>query len=114
LRRDSTTADKRNARGGFSSKLLQSTVTSFDTGYQAFLPNARFVCEKSITELKLMARRVRTTITVREDDPVPRRRSKKKQSSAVVVVILILLAFFLLARTNRSHGPQPQRVVAPR
>jgi hypothetical protein len=61
-----------------------------------------------------MARRVRTTFTLREDDPVPRRRSKKKESSVVVVVILILLALFLLARTNRSHGPEPQRVIVPR
>jgi uncharacterized integral membrane protein len=61
-----------------------------------------------------MARRVRTTVTVREDDPVPRRRNKKKESSVVVVVIFILLAIFVLARTNRSHGPQPQRVAAPR
>lgn len=57
-----------------------------------------------------MARRVRTAITVREDDPVPRRRSKKKES----MVILIVLALFLMARTNRSHVPQPQREVAPR
>jgi hypothetical protein len=64
--------------------------------------------------VKLMARRVRTTITVREDDPVPRRRNKKKQSSVAVVVILIVLALFVLARTNRSRGSQPQRVVAPR
>lgn len=61
-----------------------------------------------------MARRVRTTITVREDDPVPCRRSKKKESSVTVVVILILLVLFLATRTNRPHGPQPQRVVAPR
>jgi hypothetical protein len=61
-----------------------------------------------------MERRVRTTITVREDDPVPHRRGKKKQSSVAIVLILIVLALFLLARTNGSHGPQPQRVVAPR
>ena len=46
--------------------------------------------------------------------PLPRRRSKKKQSTFAVVVILIVLALFVLARTNRSHGPQPQRVVVPR
>ncbi|MGB7466362.1 MAG: hypothetical protein WBW14_25970 [Candidatus Acidiferrum sp.] len=46
--------------------------------------------------------------------PLPRRRSKKKQSTVAVVVILIVLALFVLARTNRSHGPQPQRVVVPR
>jgi hypothetical protein len=56
-----------------------------------------------------MSSRVRTTVTVREDNPVPRRRSKKKESS-VAVVILILIALFLLARTNRPHGPQPQGV----
>jgi hypothetical protein len=36
---------------------------------------------------------------------------QKKQSTVAVVVILIVLAAFVLARTNRSHGPQPQRVV---
>jgi hypothetical protein len=61
-----------------------------------------------------MARRVRTTITVREDDPVPRRCSKKKQSNIAIVVVLIVIALFLLAGTNSSHGPQPQRVIAPR
>jgi hypothetical protein len=64
--------------------------------------------------VKDMARRIRTTITTREDDPIPRRRIKKKQSSAVGIVILILLGLFVLARTNRPHGPQMQRVVAPR
>jgi hypothetical protein len=72
------------------------------------------VVRKMTYGVNLMARRVRTTITVREDDPVPRRRSKKKESSILVAVILIVLALFVLARTNRSHGPQPQRVAAPR
>jgi len=46
--------------------------------------------------------------------PLPRRRSKKKQSTVAVAVILIVLALFVLARTNRSYGPQSQRVVVPR
>ena len=61
-----------------------------------------------------MARRVRTTITTRVDDPVPNRRSKKKESKAAIIVILIFLGLFILSRSNSPHGPQPQRVVAPR
>jgi hypothetical protein len=36
-----------------------------------------------------MAKRIRTTVTVREDDPVPRRRTskKKKESGAVALVV---------------------------
>ena len=60
-----------------------------------------------------MATRTRVTTTIRQDNPVPRRRSRKKESS-VGVVILILIALFFFARTNRPHGPQPQRVIAPR
>ncbi len=57
--------------------------------------------------------RTRITTTIRSDNPVPRRRSKKRESS-IGVVIIILIALFFFARTNRPHGPQPQRVIAPR
>jgi len=58
-----------------------------------------------------MARRVRTTVTVREDDPVPARRSnkKKKQSSVVVVILLVLLVLFLISRTNQRAGRFPNQ-----
>ena len=58
--------------------------------------------------------RVRTTVTVRSDNPVPRRRSKKKDSSIVLIVVLIIIGALLLSRGNRPHGPQPQRVSVPR
>jgi hypothetical protein len=54
-----------------------------------------------------MARRIRTTVTIREDDPVPRRRSNKK-SNVVIVILLVLLGLFLLSRTQRPVGGRPQ------
>ena len=53
-----------------------------------------------------MARRVRTTVTVREDNPVPVRRGskKKKQNNIAVVILLVLLVLFLISRTNRRVG----------
>jgi hypothetical protein len=47
-----------------------------------------------------MARRIRTTVTVREDDPVPRRRNKKKSNLALILVVLGLLGL-LLAKSQR-------------
>jgi len=58
--------------------------------------------------------RVRTTVTVRSDNPLPRRRSKKKESSVGLVVVLIIVGALLLSRGNRPHGPQPQRMSVPR
>jgi hypothetical protein len=60
-----------------------------------------------------MARRIRTTVTVREDDPVPRPLRRKKQSSALVIIILVLLGLFLLSRTKQAGGFRPQPVSAP-
>ncbi|HEY1528656.1 MAG TPA: hypothetical protein VGH51_20715 [Candidatus Angelobacter sp.] len=58
-----------------------------------------------------MARRVRTTVTVREDDPVPARRSskKKKQTNVVVVILLVLLVLFLISRTSQRPGRFPNQ-----
>lgn len=60
-----------------------------------------------------MAHRIRTTVTIREDDPVPPRRSKKQKSSALVIIILVLLGLFLLSRTQRPGG-QPIQPAAVR
>jgi hypothetical protein len=53
-----------------------------------------------------MARRVRTTVTVREDNPVPARRGskKRKQTNIAVVILLVLLVLFLISRTNQRPG----------
>jgi len=58
-----------------------------------------------------MARRVRTTVTVREDDPVPARRSnkKKQETNIVVVILLVLLVLFLISRTNQRAGRFPNQ-----
>lgn len=60
--------------------------------------------------------RTRITTTIRSDNPVPRRRSKKKESGVGLAVILLggLILFAMTRTNNRPHGPQPQRVVAPR
>jgi hypothetical protein len=60
-----------------------------------------------------MAKRIRTTVTVREDDPVPRSRRKKKQSSVLVIIILVLIGLFVLSRTRQGGGFRPQPVSAP-
>jgi len=67
------------------------------------------VCPRLTGVEEYMARRIRTTITVREDDPVPRRRSKKK-SSLVIVVVLVILAIFIFGRINPHGAPQTQRI----
>ena len=63
-----------------------------------------------------MDTRTRITTTIREDNPAPRRRSRKKDSSVGLAVILIagLILFAMMRTNNRPHGPQPQRVIAPR
>jgi hypothetical protein len=53
-----------------------------------------------------MARRIRTTVTIREDDPVPRRRSKKKSNAALIIVVLALIGLFL---ASRAQQPAPFR-----
>lgn len=60
--------------------------------------------------------RTRITTTIRSDNPVPRRRSKKKESGVGIAVILIvgLILFAMMRTNNRPHGPQQQRVIAPR
>lgn len=51
----------------------------------------------------MASKRVRTTVTVREDSPVPRRRSKKKQTSGVVIlIVLAVLIFLAMNRGQRS------------
>jgi hypothetical protein len=58
-----------------------------------------------------MAKRVRTTVTVREDDPVPprKRRVKKSANTALVFVVLAFLGLlFLLNRTHQVGGFHPQ------
>jgi hypothetical protein len=59
-----------------------------------------------------MAKRTRTTITVREDNPVPKRRTnrKKKQSGAIVIGILTLLLMFLVFGNRQSHPQQRQNI----
>ena len=57
-----------------------------------------------------MAKRVRTTVTVREDNPVPRRRRKKKTDATVVVVIVLLILGLFWARMHRAGAPPVQRV----
>jgi hypothetical protein len=47
------------------------------------------------------SRRIRATVTVREDSPVPRRRSKKKDTSGVVILIVLAVLVFLMM--NRSQ-----------
>jgi len=54
-----------------------------------------------------MARRVRTTVTVREDDPVPRRR-RKNSNTVLIVVLLVLLGLFILNRTHQGNVLRPQ------
>ncbi len=59
-----------------------------------------------------MARRTRTPITDREDDPVPRSRHKKKSDVIVIVFVLIVLALFVISRTRRiavpGHAPREE------
>jgi len=59
--------------------------------------------------LGIMARRVRTTVTV---DDAPRSRKRKKNNNAIIVlVLLILLGLFLASRTRQVAGPQRQPVL---
>lgn len=63
-----------------------------------------------------MAKRIRTTVTIRADNPSPLRRGKKKNSNAVVIVIAVVVILGLLwsrqLRTGRAGIPQ--RIAAPR
>jgi hypothetical protein len=54
-----------------------------------------------------MAKRPRLTITVREDDPVPRQRGKKKRDSRALFIILLLIVFGLIF-LGKNHGAGPQ------
>jgi hypothetical protein len=55
-----------------------------------------------------MARRVRTTVTLSEDDNVPRRRSRKKSNAVWIILLFVLLGLFLMNRTRQAGVLQPQ------
>lgn len=56
-----------------------------------------------------MARRTRTTVTVREDDPVPRNRSVKRKTNTIwIVLVAVLLGLYLLSRNHGSDALRPQ------
>jgi hypothetical protein len=57
--------------------------------------------------------RVRTTVTVRSDNPVPRRRSKKKESSVVLVVALIIIGALPVSRSNRPRAATAKTFGSP-
>jgi hypothetical protein len=61
-------------------------------------------------------RRVRASVTIREDNPEPRRRRGKKNSNALIIVIIALVLLALVwSRTARvSRVGFPQRIAAPR
>jgi len=62
-----------------------------------------------------MAKRIRTTVTVREDNPVPRRRtSKKKQSSVVALVVIMLVILFFVMNRSNTRAPRHPSPVAVR
>ena len=63
-----------------------------------------------------MGKRVRASVTIREDDIEPRRRRGKKNSNAFVVaiVVLVLLALVWSRQQHASRGGIPQGVTAPR
>lgn len=67
-------------------------------------------------EHQSMEKRIRTTVTVREDNPVPRRRTskRKKQSSAVVAVVIALLILFFVMNRSNTHAPRHPSPVAVR
>jgi hypothetical protein len=55
-----------------------------------------------------MARRVRTTVTLSEDDNVPRRRSRKKSNAVWIILLFVLLGLFFMNRTRQVGVLQPQ------
>lgn len=62
------------------------------------------------SEHLLMAKRIRTTLTIPEDNPVPRRRrSRKKEPSVAVVILIAFLILFVMIRGEKSslHHPAP-------
>ena len=62
-----------------------------------------------------MGRRVRASVTIREDEPVPRRRTRKKSNNKVVVFILLALVGLYLISHYRggTRQPQPSSFVRP-
>ena len=61
------------------------------------------------------SKRVRTTVTVREDDPVPaKKRGKKTSRNSGLIVALLILGFIFLVMNQKRVTPQHQPVVAGR
>ena len=64
-----------------------------------------------------MAKRIRTTVTVREDNPVPRRRTskKKRQSTAgVALAVIVLLILLFVMNRNTVQAPRHPSPIAVR
>jgi hypothetical protein len=65
-----------------------------------------------------MARRTRTSITVRKDNSVPGRRRNKSPDVIVIVIVLILLILFVISRTRQlsspGHAPRAESSVPTR
>jgi len=63
-----------------------------------------------------MAKRIRTTVAAREDNPLPRRRGQKRNSSTLLIVVVVLVVLALLWSRQHQAGRSviPQRTVAPR
>jgi hypothetical protein len=62
-----------------------------------------------------MAKRIRSTVTIREDNPVPRRRRSQTNAPEVAVVILIaFLILFVMIRGEKSSLHHPAPVAAQR
>jgi hypothetical protein len=59
-----------------------------------------------------MAKRTRTTITVREDNPVSRRHKQKYDARTVFVVLLLILFGWIFLSKNYRLAPQLARPAA--
>jgi hypothetical protein len=59
--------------------------------------------------VEMASKRVRTTITVREDNPVPSRRSKKKKTTSGVVILIVIAVLVFLAMNRNQHTVRHER-----
>src|SRR5215475_4270808 len=62
----------------------------------------------------MASRRIRTTVTVREDSPVPRKRRNNKSTTAVIAILLVLAGLFVVSRVNHQSGPAVHRATVGR
>jgi hypothetical protein len=57
-----------------------------------------------------MAKRIRTSVTIREDDPVPRRRRGKKSNVSVIVIVVLVLLALVWSRQHAGRSGLPQQI----